>query len=53
VPTKKNGLVSKHYEKLGFTLTEALRNGSSDWRLDVDDYVASDAPIARRALVAP
>jgi FkbH-like protein len=51
VPTKKNGLVSKHYEKLGFALTEALPDGSTDWQLDVHDYVFSDAPIAKRALV--
>jgi FkbH-like protein len=51
VPTKKNGLVSKHYEKLGFTLIEAHPDGATDWELDVDDYVASDAPIARRTAV--
>jgi FkbH-like protein len=51
VPTKKNGLVSKHYEKLGFTLTEAHVDGSTDWNLDVDEYVRSDAPIAKKALV--
>jgi FkbH-like protein len=51
VPTTKNGLVSKHYEKLGFALTDALPDGSTDWRLDVHDHVVSDAPIAKRALV--
>jgi FkbH-like protein len=51
VPTKKNGLVLKHYEKLGFVLIEAHADGTTDWRLAVDDYVMSDAPIARRALV--
>jgi FkbH-like protein len=50
-PTKKNGLVLKHYEKLGFVLIEAHADGTTDWRLAVDDYVMSDAPIARRALV--
>ncbi len=51
VPTKKNGLVAKHYEKLGFTLADANGDGTTAWRLDLGDYVASDAPIARRALV--
>jgi FkbH-like protein len=51
VPTKKNGLVSKHYEKLGFALTEARADGATDWELDVDDHVMSDAPIAKRAVV--
>jgi predicted enzyme involved in methoxymalonyl-ACP biosynthesis len=51
VPTKKNGLVARHYEKLGFALTEAHADGSSDWQLAVDDYAVSDAPIAKRALV--
>jgi FkbH-like protein len=51
VPTKKNGLVASHYEKLGFALTEAHADGSTDWQLAVDDYAVSDAPIAKRALV--
>ena len=51
VPTPKNGLVAEHYERLGFVLTETLADGSTGWRLDVHDHVASDAPIARRALV--
>ena len=51
VPTKKNGLVAKHYEKLGFALVEAHGDGTTDWQLDVDGYVPSDAPIAKRALV--
>jgi FkbH-like protein len=51
VPTKKNGLVAKHYEKLGFSLVKAHEDGTTDWRLEIDDYVVSDAPIAKRALV--
>jgi len=50
-PTQKNGLVSGHYERLGFTLAEAHADGSSDWELHVDDYEGSRAPIAKRALV--
>jgi FkbH-like protein len=51
VPTKKNGLVSDHYEKLGFVLTESNRDGTTSWHLDVDEYVPSDAPIGRKVLV--
>jgi FkbH-like protein len=48
LPTKKNGLVAEHYEKLGFELSGSNGDGSTTWRLDVDEYVASDAPIARK-----
>jgi FkbH-like protein len=51
VPTKKNGLVARHYEKLGFTLDGSEPDGSASWSLDVEDYVASDAPIARKVPV--
>jgi FkbH-like protein len=51
VPTQKNGLVARHYEKLGFDLTEALPDGSTSWSLHLHDHVVSDAPIVRRALV--
>jgi predicted enzyme involved in methoxymalonyl-ACP biosynthesis len=50
VPTKKNQLVAKHYERLGFWLVEELADGSSTWELSVAGHVASDAPIARRVL---
>jgi FkbH-like protein len=48
VPTKKNRLVAGHYEKLGFTPNGSEPDGRTSWRLDVDDYVPSDAPIARK-----
>jgi hypothetical protein len=51
VPTKKNGLVSDHYKKLGFGLTESYRDGTTSWHLDVDAYFPSDAPIGRKVLV--
>jgi FkbH-like protein len=50
VPTPKNGLVSKHYEKLGFRLAEELTDGSTTWELNVSEHVQSDAPIERAAL---
>ena len=49
IPTKKNGLVAKHYEKLGFTQTDADDDGTTTWELDVASCEASDAPIERKA----
>jgi FkbH-like protein len=45
VPTKKNGLVARHYEKLGFQLVDELPDGSTSWALGVADHVPSGAPI--------
>jgi FkbH-like protein len=50
IPTKKNGLVAKHYEKLGFRLSQELPDESTVWELEVDAYVPSGAPIERRVL---
>jgi FkbH-like protein len=47
VPTAKNGLVSKHYERLGFRLVDELPDGSTTWELDVCDYLPSEPPIER------
>jgi FkbH-like protein len=48
VPTKKNGLVSSHYERLGFELVEALADGTTAWRLPLASHTPSGAPIAQR-----
>jgi predicted enzyme involved in methoxymalonyl-ACP biosynthesis len=45
LPTPKNGLVEKHYEKLGFTLAETLEGGGTRWVLDLADYQAPDLPM--------
>jgi predicted enzyme involved in methoxymalonyl-ACP biosynthesis len=45
LPTPKNGLVEKHYEKLGFTFAEALEGGGTRWVLDLADYQAPDLPM--------
>jgi FkbH-like protein len=45
IPTKKNGLVEKHFEKLGFTLVQSLEGGGTVWELDLAAYVAPDLPI--------
>ena len=50
IPSAKNELVARHYERLGFELTEELPDGSSTWQLEVAGYVPSGAPIARRSL---
>jgi predicted enzyme involved in methoxymalonyl-ACP biosynthesis len=45
LPTKKNGLVEKHFEKLGFTLVQSIETGGTIWELDLATYVAPDLPI--------
>lgn len=45
LPSPKNGLVEKHYEKLGFTLAETLEGGGTRWVLDLADYKAPDLPM--------
>jgi FkbH-like protein len=42
VPTKKNEIVAKHYEKLGFAPVDGA------WELEVASHVPSGAPIARK-----
>ena len=36
-PSSRNGMVSEHYAKLGFTLVETQRDGSVHWQLPTDD----------------
>ena len=50
VPTAKNGLVAKHYEKLGFSLVEEGPGEMTTWELDVAKHRPSGAPIERRIL---
>jgi FkbH-like protein len=50
IPTAKNGLVAKHYEKLGFSLVEEGPEGMTTWELGVAEYGPSGAPIERKAL---
>ena len=39
LPTKKNGMVSDHYEKLGFELISAdPETKASEWTLNLADY---------------
>jgi FkbH-like protein len=45
LPTKKNALVEKHFEKLGFSLVQTHDDGATIWELDLKDYLAPDLPI--------
>jgi FkbH-like protein len=38
LPTKKNGMVSDHYPKLGFRLESEQTDGSATYLLDIADY---------------
>ena len=38
IPTKKNGMVKEHYQKLGFTLVDTAPDGSSRSILDLPTY---------------
>lgn len=49
-PTAKNGLVAKHYEKLGFRLVEEGPDGVTTWLLVVAEHLPSGAPIERKVL---
>lgn len=40
LPTKKNGMVREHYQKLGFSRIDAGEDGSSQWALPLADYHA-------------
>jgi FkbH-like protein len=39
IPTKKNGMVKDHYERLGFTTIAHTEDGGSIATLDISDYV--------------
>lgn len=41
-PTKKNGMVKEHYQRLGFTVIEEQADGSSRSNLDLDGFQPAD-----------
>lgn len=45
VPTAKNAMVAKHYEKLGFSLVAEDADGSTTWRLDTLAFSPPDLPM--------
>jgi FkbH-like protein len=44
LPTEKNRMVEKHYEKLGFSLVEA-NDKATIWRLDLQTYNEPELPL--------
>jgi FkbH-like protein len=46
LPTKKNGLVERHFEKLGFVEVERLATGGSIWELDLTQWSAPALPMS-------
>ena len=38
-PTKKNGMVARHYEDMGFQHVSTENNGATVWSLDLRDYL--------------
>jgi FkbH-like protein len=45
LPTDRNKLVEQHYAKLGFTLREQRADGSTIWKLDVENARVEAAPM--------
>jgi FkbH-like protein len=45
VPTSKNGLVERHFQKLGFTLVQQGDDGATIWELPLDEYRTEELPI--------
>lgn len=45
IPTPKNVLVEKHFEKLGFTAAGDRDGGGTRWELPLADYAAPDLPM--------
>ncbi len=49
IPTAKNGMVEKHYEKLGFTHTGTDTAGETHWQLDLKNFMPAPVPITLTA----
>jgi FkbH-like protein len=45
LPTKKNGLVTEHFAKLGFSKISDLPDGGTTWTLDLESYTAPELPM--------
>ncbi|PZU11788.1 HAD family hydrolase [Sphingomonas sp.] len=46
IPTAKNGLVERHFDKLGFSAAGSDPDGTTFWELPLDAYAAPDLPMA-------
>jgi len=44
LPTEKNAMVAKHFEKLGFVFDGDLADGGTRWVLDLETYREPDLP---------
>jgi FkbH-like protein len=52
IPTPKNGMVSDHYEKLGFRRVDDDTDNQAIWKLDLrNDYIAKNKHIQIKELV--
>lgn len=52
IPTPKNGMVSDHYEKLGFKRVDGDADTQTTWKLDLrEDYVTKNKHIQIKELV--
>lgn len=45
IPSSKNQIVSEHYAKLGFTLSNSRPDGATEWQLDVAGFSAPTLPM--------
>ncbi len=48
LPTAKNMVVEKHFEKLGFARAGEIPGGGTRWVLELDDYSAPQLPMQVR-----
>jgi FkbH-like protein len=49
IPSAKNAIVEKHFEKLGFTFAESDVDGRTRWILELADYMAPSLPMTIKA----
>jgi FkbH-like protein len=49
LPTRKNGMVADHFEKLGFTLVNKAPEGVSEWSLDLTNYIPRNQHIKSKS----
>jgi predicted enzyme involved in methoxymalonyl-ACP biosynthesis len=51
VPSKKNGMVAQHYEKLGFTRGEMTSEGRQLWHFEIPSSYSSKTRFIRRTAI--
>lgn len=45
IPTDRNMMVARHYEKLGFAKVAEAADGNTEWRLDIGTWLRPDLPM--------